>query len=280
MKYLWIILVLFATTAIAQVERTQLQGSILTNTQDPLDGITVFNNNTLEGTVTNELGVFYIDVRAGDKLAFQAVQFKPFVLTISEATVKRGTTELTLNEGVNVLDEVIIEDQSMIVDVVRVEDLDLGIDEVSERNIRIAGIDRVENTFSDRVRQPEDYTIRKEAFMQSQPRFNMFNAVGLLLGVLGSALTNNDAATADIDLSSKRTQFKEVLLKNKYDKDYLVDYLQIKEKHLYEFMVFAQERGLDRDMLESQNELELLKFLDDTATIFKSRDPDIALEKK
>ncbi|GAK75286.1 hypothetical protein JCM19296_864 [Nonlabens ulvanivorans] len=47
----------------AQVQRVQIKGTISSELNTDLSGITIFNNSSLEGTVTNDSGVFYIDVK-------------------------------------------------------------------------------------------------------------------------------------------------------------------------------------------------------------------------
>ncbi len=269
MRHLLLLLTLISTLTVAQ-ERIQLEGTITGVTQEPLEGITIFNANTLEGTITNKEGKFYIDVRSGDQLSFDSVQYDPFTLTVTDATIKKGTTELTFRQGVNLLDEVYVKDESIAVAVKKTENVDTGIDEVSERNIAIPAVDRIENTFSDRIRQPEEMPLENTAFNQSQLRYNSFNLIGLLAGLaLNTALQNVDLRVGAPPRQEER--FKEVLLKNKYSTEYLVDYLGISQENLFEFMVFAQEQGLNKSMLQPENELDLLLFLDKQATIFKER---------
>jgi hypothetical protein len=269
MKNLLLFILLVSTVTIAQ-ERKQIKGTINNALNDPLEGITIFNNTTLEGTVTNENGVFYIDVRTGDDLSFNAVQYDPFTLKITQSTIDKGTTQLTFRQGVNLLDDVVVTDQAVRVAVKRTEMPDTGIDEVSKRNIAVPAVDRIENTFSDRVRQPEEIPVQNTAFNQSQLRYNSFNLVGLLGGMLiNGALSNLDLS---IDgRQDEKEEFEKVLLKNQYSTEYLVDYLKIPEENLYEFMVFAQEKGLNKSMLQKENEFELLNFLGEQAVIYKAR---------
>ena len=269
MKKLLLLLLLVSASVFAQ-DRKQLKGTINGVLKQPLEGITVFNGSTLEGTVTNENGVFYIDVRTGDQLSFNAVQYDPFSLTITEATVEKGTTQLTFSEGVNLLEEVVVTDQSIRAAVKRTEMPDTGIEEVTQRNIKVAAVDRIENTFSDRVRQPEEIPVQNTAFNQSQLRYNSFNMVGLLAGLIAQSALRNIDLTVGAP-SKQKERFKEVLLQNKYSTEYLVDYLKIPEENLFEFMVFAQEQGLNENMLQKENEFQLLQFLDEQATIYKAR---------
>jgi hypothetical protein len=128
----------------------------------------------------------------------------------------------------------------------------------------------MENTFSERVRNPEEYVIRNEAFMQSQPRFNMVNLVGMLAAlVIGTTL---DAINVDGgNTLESSSEFDVVMLKNKFSTEYLTDFLEIEESSLYEFMYFAKDRGLDNSYFTPEKELELLQFLSETAVLYKER---------
>ena len=158
-----LLLIFFACSfSYAQKERIQIQGSLTSESNEPLQGVTVFNQAALEGTISNKEGNFFIYAREGDKLSFKAVQFEPFSLKITE----------------NELDEVVIQDGLMRIKVKKLTYVDTKVDEVSEFNKNTRAVDRMENTFSDRVRQPEEYAVRNEAFNQNMPRFNMTNLIG------------------------------------------------------------------------------------------------------
>ncbi len=272
MKYF--ILLLFscacASVCSAQQSRVQIKGTINSVSEEPMEGITIFNLNSLEGTITNENGIFYIDAKEGDKLNFKAVQFAAFTLTVPASTIEKRTANITLNEGVNILDEVTISDNLMMVEVKRTVPIDLELEKIDPEKFRVRAIDRVENTFSDRVRQPEEYPIENTAFKQSGLRMNSFNMVGLL----GALLVNTSLQAMDLSIDKKqpeREEFKVIMLKNKYSTDYLLEYLDLKEDNLYEFMYFAKDNGLDQEMLEADNELALLQFLSDQAILYKER---------
>ena len=106
MKNLTYLFFFFGILSAAQVERTQIKGQINTELDTPLTGITVFNGNSLEGTVTNENGEFYIEVTKGDQLSFKAVQFESFSLEVSEKVIQEKKITLSLNANVQDLDVV------------------------------------------------------------------------------------------------------------------------------------------------------------------------------
>ncbi|WOI22755.1 carboxypeptidase-like regulatory domain-containing protein [Nonlabens ulvanivorans] len=253
----------------AQVQRVQIKGTISSELNTDLSGITIFNNSSLEGTVTNDSGVFYIDVKKGDQLSFKAIQFESFSLNVSEKVVEEKRIDLGLNPDVKDLETVNLSTTSFMIPVKRIETVDSGLEKVSLENIKTAAVDRIDNTFSNRVRQPEEYEVRAEAFQQSQPRFNM-------VGLSTTINTANIARSLDVKNISKDDSVPIetnalVLLKNKYSKEYLLNYLDLEEKDFIEYGYFVQDNGLTKDLVQADNELDLLEFLSQQAVIFKKR---------
>lgn len=275
MKKFLIFLLLVSSLMSAQKERVQIQGTLNSDAREPLQGITVFNNAALEGTITNKDGNFFIYARVGDKLSFQAVQFEPFSLTITEKVITDKKVVISLNEGVNQLDEVVIDDGFMRINVKKITYVDTKVDEVSEFNKNTRAVDRIENTFSDRIRQPEEYAIRNEAFNQNMPRFNMVNIIGglamLALGTTMNALNANIENAIDNGPTPQEKEFDVYVLKNKYSTAYLLDYLKIPQEDLFEFMHFAKDKGLNESMFVPEKELDLLQFLSNQVTLFKAK---------
>ena len=269
MKKFALLVFFISALASAQKERVQIKGTVTSASEEPIEGITIFNLNNLEGTITNEQGVFYINVMEGDKLNFDAIQFEPFTLKVGANTIKTKTATLQLNEGVNKLDEVVIQDNLMMIEVKRDVDVKPVLAGVEEENLRVRAVDRMENTFSDRVRQPDEYPIEQLAASQSGLRMNMFNVIGLLGSLVVSESLKN------LDLSGKpkpvEEEFNVVMVKNKFGTDYLAEFLDLDKEYLYEFMYYAKDNGLDKEMLESDNELALLEFLSEQSQSFKEK---------
>jgi hypothetical protein len=265
---------MFCSLAVAQKERIQIQGNILNTTDEPLEAVTIFNTSSLEGTVSNENGNLLIHVREGDQLSFKAIQLEPFAINISSKIVDDKKIAISLKNAVNQLDEVFIDNGLMRVKVKQTTPVDPKIDEVSDYNIKNRAVDRIEYTFSDRIKQPEEYAIRNEAFNQSMPGFAMFDIVSGLLGLIGlgiNALIQNIDQPKDNDSTSGKEKFDIYVLKNKYSTEYLLEYLQIPDEDLYEFMYFAADAGLNESMFKPENELDLLQFLSNQVTLYKEK---------
>lgn len=250
-------------------DRVQIKGVIESDLKTQLSGITIFNNNSLEGTVTNESGVFYIDAVQGDELSFKALQFESFKLEVTELVIKRQKVKLKFNEDVKDLDVVNVRNISFMVPVKRIETVDSGLDKVDVENIRRAYVDRMDNTFSNRVRKPEEYAVRHTAFDQSQPRFNIIGpSINLNTANIARAL---DPKNIQKDDTVPIEENALVLLKNKYSKAYLLEYLNLPEKDFVEYGFFAKDHGLTKELVQTKNELDLLEFLSQQAIAFKKR---------
>ena len=253
----------------AQKERIQIKGLIRTDLSTTLTGITIFNGNSLEGTVTNESGAFYIDAMVGDELSFKAVQFETFSVEISQKVIKDKKIELSLNADVKDLETVNVSATSFMIPVKRIETVESGLEKVSLENIKTAGVDRMEYTFSDKVRAGNEYPVRSEAFKQTGLRYNS-------VGFSQNINTANIARQLDIKNISNDDAIPEeknplVLLKNKYSKDYLTDYLKLDGKEFIEYGYFVADHGLTKQLVQSENELDLLEFLSKQAIAFKKR---------
>jgi hypothetical protein len=255
------------TTVFAQ--RQELRGTILNVLEAPEGGITIFNENTMDGTVTSYSGKFSLEVQPNDRIIIQALQYEPFTLLVTEETLKQEDLIIQLKEGVNVLDEVRITNSMLLVEVEEVPDVNHTLDNANNAIYSIPQVDRMENTFSDRVRQPEEYALRNVAMEQNMPRFNCLNIVGLLLAVV------NEIVPLNFNLEYRKQavieRFNEEMLQNNYSTKELVTFLDIKEEEMSRFLYFASESGLSNDLLRPERELDLLQHLSDQAKLYKER---------
>lgn len=270
-KLILLFIVLVPSLSIGQQDRVQISGYIQNELNEPVEGITIFNEGSYETTVTTSTGSYRIDVKTGDRIVFKSTAHEPVTLVVTDRTVEEKVVTITLGDGVNVLDQIVLEgDQNVYLNLKKLEMTDTRMEKITGQNMWTPAIDRTENTLSDMVRQPNEYDLRHEAMMQSQPRYNMFNLVGLLAAVVLNVALN----ALDIDFGSAKTveqRFDVAVLKNQFDADYLIEFLEIKKENLYDFIYFATDRGLNNQLIKPDNEMVLLQFLSDTAQVYKER---------
>lgn len=87
-------------------QRKEIQGK-LSNTKD-IEGVHVLNKTSRYNAVTDQNGVFHINVRKQDTLLFSSINYKTKSVIISEEIYNKEYVVITLEELINELDEVVI----------------------------------------------------------------------------------------------------------------------------------------------------------------------------
>lgn len=270
MKNLVYLIMLISLSICAQSNRVQIKGTVTSTVEGPLLGITVFNANTMEGTITNDQGVFYIEVKEGDEILFKALQLETFTLTISPKIIVDKETRLQLKEDVKELQVIDLSNQiSMRIPITRLQPINNDLDKVSADNINTAAVDRMENTFSDRKRKPSEYPVRHEAFDQTQPRFNVFGPSAVINTSRIAKSLDPKNYSADNEIPDEENPI--VLLKNKYSKEFFMSSYHLKENEIIPFIYYAVDKGLTKNLIQSENPLELLEFLTQQSLNFHKR---------
>src|SRR5210317_804488 len=67
-------------------QRIDISGIILSENQD-IEGVTIFNTSSNQGTITNEEGEFNIKVSLNDRIEISALQFNQITLTVNEEVI-------------------------------------------------------------------------------------------------------------------------------------------------------------------------------------------------
>lgn len=254
-----------------QNERVQIKGRIIGVLEEPLEGITIFNSNSLSGTITNAKGFFLIDVRVGDKLIVSSVQYQSITLEVTNRTLVNKETVIKISPQITILEEVKLDNLNMIIGGETNIDMNHTLNNANQLASRTPIIDRMDQTFSNKVRQPEDYDIVHEAANQSAARYNDFNIVGLLAALAVNLAIDNLRFNGESENIPEK--FNVTMVKNNFEVKRLQELINIKEEYIYDFLYYAKDAGLNKAMLKPQKELELLAFLDKIAQEYRSRNP-------
>ena len=86
--------------------QVDLRGKVIAD--GDVDGIHVLNKTALKYTITEINGSFSIPVNVSDSLTFSGVKYKTKTIVISQMILGQGFLEVTLEERINELDEVIV----------------------------------------------------------------------------------------------------------------------------------------------------------------------------
>lgn len=104
-KGLFILYLFFTTLTFSQVH---IQGNVVSNTNEPLEGASVYFNNTTIGTITNSEGNFELKAKEGSyTLVVSYLGYKTKQLQVTSENTLQKTT-IKLEEEDNLLNEVVI----------------------------------------------------------------------------------------------------------------------------------------------------------------------------
>jgi len=257
-----IVFALFSITlANSQViERTNIVGEINVPQGDDAGGISVYNLNTQQGVVTNNDGIFKINVAPNDRLRITALQFTTFTVVITEKAVKDQSIILNLNPVVNQLDSVIINPYGLSgaidVDINRVRAVPIKTSEIKtdyrslefDYNFQRDGQSSREGSLAEEVTGTQ--TMKNG--------LNFVNLFKLLLKKEEKESIVND-----------RVALGNFLRERMPPKD-LSEYFNIPEEKAEDFLYYVQQNGVKAELLEPDNEMLFLEFLYEQSIAFKN----------
>ncbi|MBZ9785973.1 hypothetical protein LB456_00750 [Psychroflexus sp. CAK57W] len=227
----------------------------------PLDGeasqIEVINQNSKEGTVTNQYGQFGISVREGDRLRFKAIQYQNFTVIIDENIVKNKKFTIKINDEINTLDEVIVKPY----------DLEGNI-EVDARKVKTEFYAAPESEEVINEYEGEQPYVRSQTITENyttEQRFikNGLNIANIFREILSSKEVSEDQTLPkDVD----------VMVRKMYKDSFFKENLDIEQENINQFIFFVEDKGLTKSMLQKGNELNLIEFLVKKSEEFKAQD--------
>lgn len=112
MRYFVVFLFFLSLSSIrAQIaERTQrVSGTVLDDTKSkPLPNVNIINLNSVRGTITDDKGVFEINVQVNDTLHISLIGFQSIRVRVTNDWIKSKTTQISLTEKAIALEEVVL----------------------------------------------------------------------------------------------------------------------------------------------------------------------------
>lgn len=253
-RFFFLLLLLTSFATAQEVDRVLLEGQVHVPPGDDPSGITVFNSATGQGTVTQHDGAFGLMVATGDSIQFSAVQYDPFVIRIDARILDAGQLNVYVSASITELPEV------------RVGEPDLsGNIEVDVRRIptdvpdlpveSAADINEFEWEF-----RPDPQTSPENVAMGRRGLQHGLNFVNIFKGLYNSF---NPERGEDAAIEQN--------LRALYDDSFFQENLQIPREDIHDFIMFTREQGLDQELLEEGNELELMEFLVQASRKYQGR---------
>lgn len=261
MRFISIFIVLFFIQNLtAQIDdRVYVAGEVIV----PLDGevsqIEIYNQNSEEGTVTNQYGQFGLSVKEGDRLKFEAIQYQNFTVIVDKNIIKKKKMIIKINDEINTLDEVIVKPY----------DLEGNI-EVDARKVSTnffeapgGGSKSILNEYEGEQPYVRSQTITENYTTEERFIINGLNIANIFREILSSKeVVEDHELPKDVD----------VMIRKIYKDSFFKEHLNIEEKNINQFIFYVEDKGLNRNMLKKGNELDLIEFLVEKSKEFKSED--------
>ena len=259
MRIIFTLVVLFLTQYIqAQIgERVYVAGEVIV----PLDGevsqIEVINQNSEEGTVTNQYGQFGITVKKGDRLRFEAIQYQNFTVVIDENIVKNKKLTIKINDEINTLDEVIV----------RPYDLEGNI-EVDAKKVKPTYFEAPNVTDVLYEYEGEQPFIRSQTITENYTNDERFIRDGLNIANIFREILSSKEVVEDHKLPKNL----DLMVRKMYKDSFFTENLNVAQDDINKFIFFVEDHGLTNNMLKKGNELDLIEFLIRKSKEFKTED--------
>ncbi|SHJ50292.1 hypothetical protein [Pseudozobellia thermophila] len=211
--------------------RHLLRGTVLYRNV-PVPNENVINITTESAVISNEGGQFAINAKAGDELAFTAVNYQMEVVKVTPEIIANGRLVVEVKEKVTELDEVVVTPEN------QEKFLQLRNEEFKEVEYDIDRSTEVENISLSQT----------ERGMRDGINFvNIFKALA-------------KAAKSDDQVQRPRLKVSEVL-RQVYDDEFFVVDLKLSQAEIDNFLDYVDAHTPQRSLLLKQNEFQLIDFL-------------------
>lgn len=263
---LYLFLFMVTVAGAQEIERTVIKGKLTAPPGEDIEGISIYNRSSQDGTVSLADGTFELKMGENDRVLFTALQFQPFTVIIDKGVIENGTLTIYLNPSVNLLEEVIVRPYNLTGDVqvdvnrVKVFDFDTSL------NLDYTSVEYNYN-FQDDARSRIRDVVSEEASNLNLVQYG-FTPLGILdfLGA-GKKKPKKDPTLAKLE----HDEGVATILRQRYNVYYFKDAYKIPEVRYDDFIYFVQEQGVPEGFLEPKNEILLLSFLKQESVIYLER---------
>lgn len=254
-----IVFLFFVTISFSQnFGRIEVNGQIIVDHPD-LEGVTVFNTSSNNGTVTDVSGKFKIKVALNDVVEISALHFEKFIVTVSKEIIEAKSMTIFLVERINVLDEVHILPYGL--------SGNLGND-VESRKMNNPNLDALYFGLDnlDKIEFQKDYINKANTAIVDATEYHygvdFVKALGTLLKPVFSFKPKN----------KKESKIKnQSIIASKYSTEYLLKRLSIPKNQIVQFLDYVEDQGIDAALLESGREFEFLNLLIERSKEFQTQ---------
>ncbi len=259
-KLLFVILLInFITSFSQEVTRIKVNGKITTLKGEDVEGINIYNKSSQKGTITSKNGTFELMVAQNDHVFISATQFQRFSVIIDDGIINSKRMYIFLNPVVNQLDEVIIRpfdiSGNIVADVKRVDVIRVNQNfDLSYENLEYG------YEFSADAQTSIKGNKAEEAYFNG-PVLSGGDIIGLASLFFPKKKKTERQIISEKDLMTDAVQ-------KRFGNAYISKTFKIPEEKVNEFIYFVEENGIDKKLLEYENELLLIEYLHSQSKIY------------
>lgn len=251
-KLLFLFLIISSINSISQdLTRIKINGKITASKGEDVEGINIYNKSSQKGTITSVTGDFEIKVSENDRILITAMQFQSFTVIIDKGILEAKKMNIYLNLVINQLEEVVIRPYdisgNIVADVKRIniitvknnwdlsyEKLEFEYEFSADSHTSIGGNKAEEAYFNGAVQGGGDILGLASLFFKKKK-------------------TEKQIIT-ETDMVTKAVQ-------SRFGNNYISKTFNIPEEKVNEFIYYVEENGIDKSLLRSENELQLIELL-------------------
>lgn len=230
-------------------QQIALQGRVMNPTDN--SGIHIFNKTSNFNTITNQRGEFTLDVGLQDTLYFSSIRYSLKEVVISAAIFNSKTLQVTLEDRINELDEVLLGNQlsgNLLQDI-------SGITLEEKFNFDDVGIPGFTGT-------PEEKIVPIVPSLGTATRVDLESLYKHLSGYYRK-------------LRLQRKWDKQnnmaVTLMAYYTNDFFIDAYNIPENYIYDFVLYCIETTTIEQDFNAKNYALVLNYFDTAAAVYVAR---------
>lgn len=265
-KLLFSFLILFSGISFGQTnDRVEVHGTITVPAGAEMEGITIYNKNAAQGTVSSEKGEFTLPVKVRDSLYFSAVQYRGLLIEITKDIVDSQTLVVEIHEGLNELPEVVL----------RSHDLS-GLVENDVKNIKVEKVplpaySAVEvNKLFNPVMPDGQSGVPNAALGEKGGPPTAFNILGFVSALGSLVIPKREKPVSYVPKYSMNLIKMDQTLRSRYDNAFFKEVLKIAPHEIPDFIEFVHAKGIADRMLEKKSEMDLLQFLIERSVEFNT----------
>lgn len=267
-KLLLLLFIIVSPILIAQdITRTKVLGKIHVPQGEDAEGISVYNISSQKGTITDINGSFEIDIAENDRIQISALQYQSFTVMVDKGIIERKLMNIFLNPAVNQLEEVVVRPYDLSgninVDVKKIPTYSVSKD----WDMSYGALEYGYNF------EPDDKTAVSGNAAEEALHSNALKNGADVLAIMGGVaqLLFPRGKKISVAESERNKALVSNNIQQRFSKHFIFDNFDIPEEKAVDFLFYAQENGLDQNLLKPENEMELMEFLFKKSEEYKKR---------